>query len=258
MPAVELAHRIDGPAGAPVVVLSGSLGSDTAVWEPQLPELARSHRVLRYDHRGHARSPVPPGPYTMADLGGDVLALLDALGIERCAFCGLSLGGAVGMWLAVHAPERIERLVLCSTSARFGPAEMWLERAALVRSGGPVAIADATMGRWFTPALHRRDPGLIARFRETFVATPAEGYAGCCEALAGWSFGERLGEIRAPTLMLSGADDPSTPTEPHARILAEGIAGARLVVIPGAAHLANVERPDLVTPRLAAHLRGTE
>ena len=248
------AHRLDGPQGAPVVVLSNSLGSDTSLWDRQLGELAAGHRVLRYDHRGHGRSPVPPGPYTMAGLGGDVLALLDALAIERCSFAGASLGGAVGMWLAAEAPDRIDRLALCCTSARFGAPEMWLERAAVIRGEGTAVLADVTMRRWFTSAFAELEPELVARFRAAFVEVSDEGYAGCCEALAGWDFRDRLGAIRAPTLVLAGDRDPAAPPEPDGRILAEGIPGARLVVVQDAAHLANVERADVVTPALAAHL----
>ena len=252
------AHRLDGPEGAPVVVLANSLGSDMSLWDAQVEEFARSHRVLRYDLRGHGGSPAPPAPYAISDLGGDVLALLDALSIERCSFCGVSLGGAVGMWLAVEAPERIDRLALCCTAARFGPPGAWLERAAFIRAHGTAALVEVTLGRWFTPALRERDPQLVARFREAFEAVSDEGYAGCCEALSGWDFRDRLGEIRAPALVLAGDHDPTAPPEPEGRVLAEGIPGARLVVIPDAAHLANVERADLVTPALAAHLRGGE
>ena len=249
-------HRLDGPEGAPVVCLSNSLGSDMRLWDRQVGELTRSHRVLRYEHRGHGGSPAPPGPYSMAELGGEVLALLDALGIERCSFCGVSLGGAVGMWVAAEAPGRIHRLALCCTSASFGPPDGWLERAAFIRRNGTAALADATLRRWFTPAFLEREPEVAARFRVAFEAVSDEGYAGCCEALAGWDFGDRLAFIGAPTLVLAGDRDPSAPPEPEGRILVEGIPGARLVVIPDAAHLASVERADLVTPALVGHLRA--
>jgi 3-oxoadipate enol-lactonase len=231
-----------------VLVLSNSIGTTLALWEPQLPAFTRAFRVLRYDQLGHGRSEVPPGPYTVELLGRALADLLDELEIERCSFCGLSLGGAVGQWLAASAPERIDRLVLASTSAFFGPPERWIERAALVRADGAEPIADATMARWFTPAF--RDP---SPFRAALVATPREGYAACCDALRDWDFRDRLASISSPTLVLVGAADPAT-TPSDARVLADGIPGARLTVIPGAAHLLNVEQPEAFTRAALEHL----
>ena len=239
-------HVVDGPADAPALVLSPSLGSTLAMWDPQVPALARSHRVIRHDHRGHGRSPVPSAPYALTDLGGDVLALLDALGLERVDWCGLSLGGMVGMWLAAHAPERIGRLALCCTSAQLGPRATWEERIATVREGGTEAIADAGIGRWLTDDYAAAHPDVAAWLRAMIAGTDDEGYIGCSAAIEHMDLRGDLGRIRAPTLVIAGADDPATPPE-HGERIAAGIAGARLEVVPDAAHLANVQQPELVT-----------
>jgi 3-oxoadipate enol-lactonase len=246
---------LDGPEDAHVVVLSNSLGTTNEMWEPQLPALSRSFRVLRYDRRGHGRSEVVPGPCTIADLGRDVLELLDALDLGRVSYCGLSIGGMDGMWLAANAPERIDRLCLCSTSANLGPPELWVERAATVRAGGTGAVADATMGRWFTPAFHEAQPEVVARFRDMVASTPAEGYASCCEAIRDWDFRDELGRISAHTLVLSAELDPSTPPE-HGRLVADGIPGASFVVVPEAAHLVNVEHAVEFDEAILRHLEG--
>jgi 3-oxoadipate enol-lactonase len=216
------------------------------MWRTQSDRLGERFRTLRYDIRGHGASPVPPGPYSMADLGSDLIALLDRLGIERVSLCGLSIGGMISMWVAAHAPERIERLVLCCTSARLGPPESWYERAATVRAEGVGAIADAVLGRWFTPRFHAARPDVIERWRTVLAGTPREGYAGCCEAIAAMDLTPDLPRIGAPTLVLAGADDPSTPPE-HGRRIAGLIPRARMEVVAPAAHLATVERPDLTT-----------
>lgn len=252
---MKLHHRLDGPATAPVVVLSNSLGCTLELWEPQLPRLAERFRVLRFDRRGHGRSSVPPGPYSAGELAGDVLELLDGLGIERASFCGISMGGMDGMWLALHAPERIERLVLCCTAAKFGTPELWLERAETVRRDGVEAIADGALERWFTPAFRSERAGDAARYRTMLVDTPAEGYAACCEALAGFDLRAQLGSIVAPTLVIAGADDPSTPPA-EGELIAAAVPGARLVVLPQAAHLANLEQPEAFTGALLEHLAG--
>jgi 3-oxoadipate enol-lactonase len=253
MSTVEVAFELIGSADAPPLVLSNSLGSTTAMWDRQTPALAEHWHVVRYDHRGHGRSPVPPGPYDLADLGGDALALLDRLGTERVHWCGLSLGGMVGMWLAINAPERIDRLVLCCTSAKLGPPSMWAERAATVRAHGVEAIADAGIGRWLTAGFIAREPETTAEVRAMLAATPAEGYAGCCAAIEGMDLLDRLGEIRAPTLVVAAAQDPATPPE-HGERIANAVPGARLAVIDDAAHLATVEQPAVITDLIVGHL----
>ncbi|MEV1287354.1 3-oxoadipate enol-lactonase [Micromonospora sp. NPDC049679] len=254
---VALHHVIDGPADAPVLLLANSLGSTIAMWEPQLPRLTAGFRVVRFDTRGHGRSPVPAGPYALADLGADVLALLDRLDVERAHFAGLSLGGMVGMWLAAHAPQRVDRLVLCCTSARLGPPEAWAERARTVRAQGTAAVADAVVQRWFTPAYAARHSPRIAAMRAMVAATPAEGYASCCTAIQEMDLVPALPRITAPTLVIAGADDPATPPV-HASTIAGHLAGARVTVVPDAAHLANVEQPDRVTDLILEHLNGEE
>lgn len=246
MTAVEVHHVVEGPEDAPVVVLSDSLGSMLTVWDPQIPALTEHFRVVRYDLRGHGASPVPPGPYEIDDLGADLLGLLDRLEIERPHLCGLSLGGMVSMWVAAHAPERVSRLVLCCSSAYFGSPEGWLDRAATVRRHGTAAVADTVVGRWFTPGFSVRNAKWVAQMRSMIAATPAEGYASCCEVVAKTDLRPSLPSIAAPTLVIAGAEDPAVPLE-QAEQLARSIPGARLAVVQDAAHLANVERPSQVT-----------
>jgi 3-oxoadipate enol-lactonase len=253
MTAVDVAHTLDGPEGAPTVVLSNSLGSTPAMWDPQLPALLERLRVVRYDHRGHGASPVPAGPYELDDLGADVLALLDRLGLERVHWCGLSLGGMVGMWMAIHAPERIDRLVLCCTSAKLGPPEMWADRAATVREHGVDAVADAGIERWLSPAFLEREPEIAARIRAMLASTPAEGYAACCGVIERMDQTVRLGEIRAPTLVIAADDDPATPPE-HGELIAAAVPGARLEIVPNARHLATIEQPQAMTDLILGHL----
>jgi 3-oxoadipate enol-lactonase len=254
---VKLHYQLDGPADAPVLALPSSLGTSIELWAVNVPHWAEWFRVLRYDQRGHGGSDTPPGPYSSEDLAGDFLELLDDLGIDRVSFCGLSLGGAPAMWLAAHAPERIDRLVLACTSARFGDPEQWLERAALVRRRGLEAIADSALGRWFTARFAAAHPEVVSRFRALLLATSPEGYAGCCEALASWDFRDRLTQIRTPTLVLAAAEDPSTPPD-QAELLARRIRDARLVGLPDAAHLANVEQPEAFATLVGEHLAPVE
>jgi 3-oxoadipate enol-lactonase len=244
------AHVLDGSESAPVLVLPCSLGTARDLWEPQLAAFSGSARTLRYEHRGHGRSPVPPGPYSIEELARDALALLDRLDLERVSWCGLSLGGMVGMWLGAHAPERLDSLVLACTSAHMGAPETYRERAVLVRERGIEPIADAVVARWFTTTA---DPGLVRRFRELLVSTPAEGYASTCEALAAWDFRAELDAVAVPTLVLAGAEDEATPAA-DTELLAERIPGARRVVLDGAAHLANLERPDEFADAVLAHV----
>ena len=252
----ELHYEVEGPAGAPVVLLAGSLGSTLAMWDPQVPALAERFRVVRYDHRGHGKSPVVRGPFELADLGTDVLELLDRLGIERAHLVGLSLGGMVSMWLAAHAPERVDRVALLCTSALLGPASNWTDRAATVRAEGTGAVADAVVERWFTPDFAAREPELIGRMRAMVASTPAEGYAACCEAIGGMDLTGDLASITAPVLAVAAADDPATPPA-HLETIVAGVPGGRLVVLDRGAHLASYERADTVNRLLRGHLGAT-
>jgi 3-oxoadipate enol-lactonase len=252
--AIGLHHQIDGPEGAPVLVLSNSLGTTLEMWRDQAPALGERFRLVRYDHRGHGGSPVPPGPYTLDDLGRDVLALLDSLGAERFSFCGLSVGGMVGMWLASDAPERVERLALCCTAPRFD-SDTYDARARKVRAEGVGPIADAVLERWFTPEFRATRPETVQWARSMLRGTPAEGYAGCCEAVRDADLTNRLKDIRAATLVIAGAEDP-VATVDGAESIRDSIPEARLVVIEGAAHLANVEQPEAVTQAILDHLDG--
>ncbi|MEU4443328.1 3-oxoadipate enol-lactonase [Actinosynnema sp. NPDC050801] len=245
-------YELSGPPDAPVVVLGNSLGTTTAMWERQLPVLQRRFRVLRYDHRGHGGSPAPDGPYRIDDLADDVLELLDALGLARVSYCGVSMGGMVGMWLAGHAPERIERLVLCCTAATFPAARPWLDRAATVRASGTGAIAPTAVGRWFTPAFRERSPEVVAAFETGLSEVDDLGYAGCCEALAVLDLRSVLPAIEAPTAVIAGAADEATPPD-CGRFVADSIPGASFHLVQ-AAHLANVEAADEVTAIMEAHL----
>jgi 3-oxoadipate enol-lactonase len=234
----RLRHTVDGPAAAPVVVLANPIGTALEVWEPQLAALTSGFRVVRYDHRGQGNSELTPGPYSMELLADDLASLLAELGVARASVCGLSLGGAVAMCFAVAYPDRLDRLILACTSAYFGTTDSWRERAALVRRRGIGPLVDPVLQRWFTGNADADD---IAPYRAMLEATPVEGYAACCEALAGWDFRARLGEITAPTVVICGAEDPSTGVD-HAEVIA-GEIGAPLVLLEGAAHLANVEQP---------------
>lgn len=240
---VELNHRFDGPEDAPVLVLGSSLGTTHAMWDDNVEALTERFRLLRYDTRGHGGSPVPPGPYSMEELGADVLALLDRLGLERVSFCGLSIGGMIGMWCASEAPERFEGLVLCCTVPYFGEPEMWDERARTVRASGMEPLVDATIERWLPPETRAARPEAEEHLRSMFLSTPPEGYAGCCEAIRDMDLRDRLASITAPTLVLAGSDDPSTPAE-RVRSIKELVPGARYSEIEGAAHIANVAQPE--------------
>ena len=257
MPSIEvdnapMHYRVEGQAGAPVVVLSHSLGTTLGMWDPQMPALAERFRVLRYDSRGHGESAVTPGPYTIARLGRDVIALLDGLGIQRVSFCGLSMGGMVGMWLGAHAPERVEKLVLCNTAARIGSPEFWDSRIENIRRSGMEPIATAVLGRWFTPGFHERSPDTIRGMRRMLVETPPEGYAACCAAIRDADLREVLPRIQARTLVIAGTHDAATPPA-DGRFVAEKVQGARYVEL-AAAHLSNIEAAARFTADVVAFL----
>jgi 3-oxoadipate enol-lactonase len=244
--------RVDGPANAPVVVLSNSLGADLSMWEPQAASLAQRFRVLRYDTRGHGGTGVTPGPYTIKQLGRDVIVLLDALKIERAHFCGLSLGGITGMWLAVNAASRIDRLVLANTAPKIYTAEAWNARIDAVRKGGLEAIADRVLEGWLTHGFREREPEQAARMRAMLVATPADGYIAACAAVRDTNLHQAIRAIRCPTLVIAGTQDKAT-TVADGRAMAEAIPGARCVEID-AAHISNIEAAERFTAELAGFL----
>jgi 3-oxoadipate enol-lactonase/4-carboxymuconolactone decarboxylase len=251
-----LHHRTDGAPSAPPLILGPSLGTSLAVWDPQVPALARTHHVIRYDLPGHGRSPASllRAGATVADLGRLVLALADSLGVDRFAYAGISLGGAVGTWLAVHHPDRVDSLALICTSARFGEPAGWHERAALVRAKGTDPVADSAATRWFTEGF-AGEPAAEALVADMRAADP-EAYAACCDAIAGFDLRAELPGVSAPTLVVAGRQDPATPPS-HGRELADGIPGASLTEVAHAAHLANVERPAPVLAALLGHLAQT-
>lgn len=252
---VSLSYSRSGPTDGAAVILLGSLGSDRSMWDPQVAALRPRFDVIAVDTRGHGHSPVVDGPYTVAELAGDVVALLDDLGIERAHIVGLSLGGAIAQHLAITSPQRIESLVLCCTAARFGEPQPWLERAATVRARGTGAIAAAVVDRWFTPELAGRDPELIARMVDLVTSTPDEGYAACCDALAAWDSRADLGRIVAPTLVIGGAQDPAVSVATITE-LADGIVGSRLEILSPGAHLASYERAGATSELIIEHLDG--
>jgi 3-oxoadipate enol-lactonase/4-carboxymuconolactone decarboxylase len=255
MTPVELHYVQTGPADGRVLLMGGSLGTNLGMWDPQLPALG-DRRVIRFDHRGHGRSPAPPGPYSIADLGADVLALMDRLGIERADYCGLSIGGMTGQWLAINAPERIERLVLICTSPDTLNPDTFRDRARTVREAGSTEIvADAVVANWFTEPYANAHPHVLARHRQMIVDTPVEGYAACCEAIAGHAVRARLTEITAPTLVIAGAQDRAIPAS-QGEAIAAGVAGCKLQILDPASHLASVERADTVNALIAQHLDG--
>ncbi|TDC40293.1 4-carboxymuconolactone decarboxylase [Micromonospora sp. KC213] len=246
-------HHITGPGSAPALILGPSLGTSLAVWDPQVAALAATHRVVRWDLPGHGGSPADliSAKATVADLGRLVLDLADELGVERFAYAGISLGGAVGVWLAAHQPQRLEKLAVVCSSAHFGDPRDWHDRAALVRanrSTGP--IADSAGTRWFTPAFQNHP--IAKALADDLRAADPDAYAACCDALASYDARPDLSRITAATLVVAGRNDPATPVA-HARELADGISDACLTEVAHAAHLANVEQPQAVLAALTGH-----
>jgi 3-oxoadipate enol-lactonase/4-carboxymuconolactone decarboxylase len=239
---VRLFYRLEGKAGRPVLTLSHSIGCDHGMWESQIADLLPHFQVLRYDVRGHGASDAPPGPYSVEQLGRDLLGLVDALNIPKFAFCGLSLGGAIGQWLGSNARDRLTGLVLASTSPQFGTAANWETRIKAVSSGGMESIMELVMQRFFSPETLARRDSYAESVRSVIRGTNPEGYIGCCAALRDMDNREKLREISTPTLILVGDRDVSTPWAGHGELLARGIANSQAVHLP-AAHLSNIERP---------------
>ena len=245
-------HQVHGPAGAPVLVLGNSLGTTSEVWGPQLPALTARFRVVTTELPGHGGRRHDGRPLTIDDLGRSLLALLDHLDVGRASLAGISLGGMVSMWVAAHAPERVDRLVLCSTAARLPPASSWTERAAAVRAEGAMALLPTLLDRWLTPAAPSAQRELVTGMLAT---VDDSGYAACCEAIGAMDLRPDLARITAPALVIGGALDPVCPA-PTTLDLHTAIAGSELVIVPGAAHLANVEQAERVTTAIVHHLAG--
>lgn len=263
MPSASLVSSLEeGPSeDAPVLVLGNPIGTTRAVWDKQVPALARHFRVLRLEWRGHgvpgAQSGAPPGPYTIAELGADVLTAVNHYELTSFAYAGVSLGGMTGLWLAANAPERVTSLaVCCSALAPMPSPDLWHERARLVRAGGMDAIADTVVPRWFTPSFVARHPDEVATVLAMLRGTAPEGYAACGEAIASMDLWPLLPSVKAPTLVLSGAEDPAAPPWVGART-ARGIPGSRFTVVRGASHFAHYETPGPVTDALLRHFLAT-
>ena len=247
-----IAYDIHGDASAPSLLFLNSIGSTRSLWDRQRRAFGGTHRVIRYDARGHGQSGVPPGPYTIAQLGQDALAILDAEQIAAAHVCGLSLGGITALWLAVHAPDRVRSLTMANTGARIGSAEFWDARMALVRERGMQAVADVAIPNWFTEGFRAREPATVQRFRDDIESTPAEGYLGCCAALRDEDLRESLHAVRCPVLAIAGVSDRSTPPE-LLQFVHDRLPGSRLVMLQ-AAHISNVEQETAFNAALSAFL----
>jgi 3-oxoadipate enol-lactonase len=233
--------ELEGPERAPALMLSNSLGTNLHMWDDQVKAFTQHFRLIRYDRRGHGKSGVPPGPYSIDQLGGDALAIMDGLGVKTAHWCGLSLGGMVGMWLGANAPTRIDRLILSNTACHMAAGAIWEERIRTALERGMPALVDGTIERWFTKDFRERAPAAIARMRDMVLATPPVGYAACCEAIRDMDQRESIRRISAPTLIIAGRHDPATTVE-AGEFMRSRIPGASLTVID-AAHISNVEQP---------------
>ena len=250
---LDLHHVDEGAPGGPAVLLGASLGTTHRMWDALAADLARDFRVVRFDTRGHGESPAPAASYTLEELAADVVALADRLGIDRFAYAGLSLGGAIGQRLGIDHGDRLTSLALCSTAPVFGTPEMWEERAETVRSQGTQALVDATVERWFTPEFRAEHADQVSWVMDMFRATPDQGYAGCCAAIARFDATDELPAIRVPTVVVAGAEDPTCPPS-VGEAMVESIPDAELVVIDDVAHISNVARPEAFNAAIRAHL----
>jgi 3-oxoadipate enol-lactonase len=248
----RLSFTVAGPPGAPFLLLAHAIGTTSSLWDPQADALAGAYRVIRYDARGHGRSSVPPGEYTLAELGADALGVLDAAGAERAHVCGLSLGGITAMWLALHAASRISSVVLANTAARIATRAFWEERIALVRTGGLDAVAAVAPSRWFTPAFRSTHPEVVSALTATLARCTPAGYIGCSAALRDADLREAVHRIQVPVLVISGTEDPATPPA-DADDLCARIAAARRCDLD-ASHLSNVEAAAAFTAAVRSFL----
>lgn len=241
---IAINYEIEGREGAPVVTMSHSLSANLRMWDPQMQALVGRYRVLRYDTRGHGASEVPAGPYSLEMLADDAVGLLNSLGIKQTHFVGLSMGGMIGQTLGLRYPDRILSLTLADTASSYDPeaAKVWQQRIESARKNGLAPNVEPTIERWFSPGFIENQPATIDKVREMIRATPVEGYVGCSQAISQLDLTGRLGDIRAPTLVVVGEDDPGTPVA-ASRIIYDNIAGSELVILPVARHLSNIEDP---------------
>jgi 3-oxoadipate enol-lactonase len=245
--------EVDGPANAPVLMMSNSLGTNLHMWDDQAPAFSKQFRLVRYDRRGHGKSEAPTGPYTMDRLGRDVLSIVDALGVKKFNWCGLSMGGMVGQWLGANAPDRLEKLIVSNTHYYYGDKQPWHDRIKFAQDKGLAALAPMQMERWFTKGFREKNAQAIARITEMFVATPVGGFVGCCEAVRDMDFRQSTPTITVPTMVIVGSQDPATPPAAGEDIH-KMIKGSKLVAID-AAHLSNVEQPKAYTDAVLNFLR---
>ena len=248
-------YRIDGPEDGAPLLLSNSLASNLTMWDPQMDALTGAgYRVVRYDSRGHGKSAAPHGPYSIEVLGRDAVALMDECGLDKARFCGLSKGGMVGQWLGANAGDRLVSLALCDTAASMdGGAAAWQERIDTVEIGGMAAVVDGTIDRWFTPPGQARMPDDVAKVRAMILSTPVIGFQACSMAIRDMDLVPGLANIRTPTTVIVGEDDPGTPVA-KARQIHEGVAGSELVILPESAHLPNIEQAEAFNAALLGHL----
>jgi 3-oxoadipate enol-lactonase len=245
---VTLHYQLEGAEHLPVLVLSNSLGTDLSMWDKQMEALTEHFRVLRYDSRGHGRSEVPDGPYSIDELGRDVVHLLDELGLNRVHFCGVSMGGMTGMWLSLNVPERLHKVALCNTAAYIGPREIWDKRIAAVGAGGMESILEGVIPRWFTQPFINEAPEEVEKIRNALIQTNPKGYMAACEAVRDTDFRNSVHQINVPTFVISGTEDLATPPS-DGRYLSEQIPGSRYLEL-NAAHLSNIEASEEFTREL--------
>ena len=253
---ISVNYTLEGPASGPVITMSNSLASNLSMWDPQLPALISRYRVLRYDTRGHGGTEAPAGPYSLDTLTEDVRALMQALGITRTHFVGLSMGGMIGQIMAIKYPQMLQSVVLCDTMSRV-PSEakpLWDERIHTAETRGMEPLVEPTLGRWFTEPFRQQGAAVLDQVRTMIRTTPPRGYAGCCHAIAALNLTEHLPAITLPTLIIVGEDDPGTPVA-ASRVIHEHIKGSELVILKSAAHLSNLEQPGAFNQALTAFLQ---
>jgi len=249
---IDIAYQFDGPADAPVVMLSNSLATNYSMWDKQIPALTQKYRVLRYDQRGHGGTQATEPPYSFDGLRQDAVALIGALGLDKVHFCGLSMGGMIGQQLGAKNPEVLHSLTLCDTASQLGVPGMWEERINMAREGGMPSLVDPTLQRWFTEGFRANNAAELEPVAEMIMTTPVDGFVGCGMAIDAMDHGDLLPKITTPTLVLVGADDPATTVE-HSKVIHDAVSGSEMVVLDDAAHLSNIEQSDAFNTAVLAH-----